>query len=117
MGDTFVDGLRALAGFLERHPDMPRPGTVRVDIWVDTKEEFRKVARTLGSAEKLDQFDWLYVLRKHFSETVQLDLNITRGLVCERIVTGTRVVPETFTPERVEQIFEWTCPDSIMKEA
>jgi len=121
MADKIVDGLRALAGFLERHPNFPRPGFIRADIWTYTKEEFGEFARMLGAYKKIPMYDTLYVLRKEFSEVVQLDLNVTRGLVCEKKITGTKWVGGTPATEATEaheeEIVEWIWPDSLMKEA
>lgn len=120
----YADGLRRLADFIDAHPDLFRDTCeLTVNLFAENREEFAEKARQLGSAEKVEMGGW-YVLRKKFGPH-RLDLNIAREYVCTQVQTGTRTVskpdPEVLatvpTVEVEEPVYEWQCPDSLLRPA
>lgn len=124
----YVTGLRKLADFIESlNVTEAEQGEVPVmsGFWfghklqgfVHSKEDIAIWARTLGSFEK--QFDSNYLeLNKRFSENVSIEVNVTRNVICERVVVGKKTVPETYIPskfvaEHEEEIVEWRCPEDL----
>lgn len=85
-------------------------------------EEFAGAARALGTFEKNPIGNILYLDRK--CGAIELSVSIDRAKTCRKIVKGTRVVPATrrevktyvteAQPERVEEVVEWECPESIL---
>jgi len=120
-----VAGLKALVAFIEANDDFDfTEGGKPVVLmeyrswWIDDKEsvkaKFSELARRLGSAEK--QYTESFFRLKHsFSPSVSFEATADRVAVCERIVTGTRMVPAVpeyvvqAQPEREEEIVEWKC--------
>ena len=120
----FIDGLRKMADFLEAHQLTKLDGAYGVNMYARSPEDLREAVRLLGSCEKKVNGDYLW-FRKHFSPTVYLDVNCNHELVCKRVLKGTKVIPATEAqvievpakPERVEEVYEWICPDSILRPA
>ena len=122
----FIDGLRKIADWYEANGDTPlikdTSPHFNLNLFAWSKEEFAKKAKAFGSSEKVNDGSY-YILRKQFSESVRIDLNIQHDSICERVLVSEEVipehvipaVPETIVPERVEQKYEWRCPDSVMK--
>lgn len=112
-----IAGLRALADFLEEK-SFEVYGSLTVNLWPHSKEEFLEAARKVGACEKVESGGYL-VLRKRFSDLVILELNGRHEYICTRKVT-TRILPpepERIVPaklERVEEVVEWECPKSIL---
>ncbi len=111
-----INGLREFANFLEMNPEAPLPTPGIFDVFMCSKSEMIAAAKIIGG--KLTKHDYLHVmcLRREFGP-IHYDLNIDREQVCEKIVTGTRVVPaQPATLEHEEEIVEWRCKP-IMTEA
>ena len=118
-----IESLREMALFLEARPKLPKvSSTMRFDIWCFTKEAARAVARMVGGKLTKDGSWETYMILKRQIGTFSLEINITRKEVCERVVVGTRTIEATpeqilpATPEREEEIIEWRCDESILKE-
>jgi hypothetical protein len=112
---SLIDGLREIAQFLEDHPDVPTPLIPRLDAFVYSKEAFSAAARAVGGHQEKKDYGIVIALRRMFGD-VSYDLNIQRDLVCERVVTGTRIIPEQpAVPEHEEEIVEWKC-SSVLAE-
>jgi hypothetical protein len=113
------DGLRELADYLESNEAVPLPYLGQFDAFVCNKDELADAARAMGSCDKVASGAWFY-LRKSFSAGIQLHVNINRDIVCERVQTGTKKVKmpaQQALPEREvdEPVYEYHCPDSIMR--
>jgi hypothetical protein len=108
--EGYIAGLRALADFLEQHPDMPTPYYDTINIFVPTREEIATIAR-LTSWEKEYQTTY-FVLRKMFGDDLRLEVNIDRGAVCRKVVTGTKTVPAQ--PEHTIEEYAWVCDEPIL---
>lgn len=109
---AFLTGLRNFADFMESHPDMPLGWYgVTFSHWSMSREELTAIIRQLGSVTK--NFESSYIeVKKDFGGNVKYEVNIHRDQVCERVVIGTRTVPASTSPERVEDIVEWRCSDT-----
>lgn len=122
--NSFADGLRELADFVEPRPELFSVYVVAgvwLNLFADSREEFAEKARDFGDADKIERGDW-YILRKRFGPH-GVDLNIRREKVCTRVQVGTRTVsapdPEAAAAlplvETEEPVYEWQCPDSILR--
>ena len=110
---AFIQSLRDLATFLEEHPAVWAPQYVNINAFVNTREEVVAQARA-ASWEKVWNGDWFY-LRKEFGPDLSLDVTADRGVVCRKVVTGTRVIEAQ--PEREVESYDWICDDaSLMAE-
>ena len=114
-----IDGLRACAAFLENHPSFPQPLATRLDVFTYSKDEFQALVRELGGFAQKRAMGDLYFITRDFGG-IALDINISRGELCERIV-ATRIVPAepeiviAAKPEREEEVVEWKCPEGILQ--
>lgn len=118
---SFVNDLRQVADFLEARPELLEHmhSEETFNICVASKEDFSRLAKVLGSAEKI-QSDLYYIHQKRFG-SIKLDLFTTKSVTCERVVIGKKHVealhiPARDIPEHDEEIVEWRCPESILKE-
>jgi hypothetical protein len=93
---TQADDLRALAAFLDRHPQIRLSGGDRLYAFANTPEELATFASILargapiGSVEKNFASSTVTVARA-FGPAV-LCILASRSQVCEQVVTGTEVV-------------------------
>lgn len=118
---VLLKGLRDMANFIERHPDAVCEFT-HVHIC-----EFDKITalarRGYGLLKKEVTSNW-FMLVKEFGPRVKIEWNESRERVCKKVSKGTKVIPaepaKTVTieakPERVEEIFEWECPESLLAD-
>lgn len=123
-----VEGLRALADFIETHPELPVDDPyVKVDWWIyddhikrgrTAKEKMRLVARAMGTARK-DYSSWYFDLNRKFGKLVTLEFTTHRENVCERVVKEVIHHPEEIVPQKViaartEEVIEWVCDDPLL---
>jgi hypothetical protein len=113
-----IDGLRAMADWLAAGHWIPEYTVMQLDVF-PSAEQFRQVAREAGKLEKKGSGDYFY-LRKEFTPRVYIDFNQRRDQICERVKVGEKIIPATpemtipARPEKVEEIFEWKCPPSLL---
>ncbi len=120
----FIKGLRRMADWLEKNGETLHPVIypITVNILGSSLHELSAKAKSFGRSKKLYQ-DQFFVLRKSFGKNVNVDLFSLREVVCERVLVSSEVIPahtipathEIQVPERVEEKYEWRCPDSILK--
>ena len=107
----FIRALRACADFFEAHPSVDIPRCTTLNVFVDTKDDLARHART-GSWEKTYNGPWFY-LTKYFGRDLQLDITAPRETICRRIVVG-----QTVEPAKMVDVVEWECADeAILAEA
>ena len=118
----FIRGLRELADFYDARPELPLPSEVTVNLTdVKGKAELAHVAELMKPCKKEVTLSF-YKLIRHFGPIV-LEAYDWRSNICERIVTGTKVVAEKIVPaqeeevipEHEEDIVVWKCPDSLLE--
>lgn len=126
--EELIQGLRDLADFLEKNPDLPIGEYTSVvldefvyDDYDDGKriegsglETMRQLARKLKPVEK-DYFGSTFVLKKNFGDRVSLEFNASREVVCKRVVVGKKLVPARTIKEHEEEIVEWVCDEPLLK--
>ena len=116
---ALVAGLDQLITFLEKHPTLAADENLyvnryRLNLFVYGKERarFSRLARSLASGgPKLNKeySDYSCAVERMFGEYVKFSVSTARETVCQRVVTGTKIVPAQSYPERVEEIVEWKC--------
>lgn len=115
----FIAGLRLMADWYEANPEMPATD-LTVNLFAHTKDEFLSMRRAGGLKHKGECGDWL-VFSKSFTNCLRLEVNIKKEKTCSRVKVGQRVVPaqpeRPATPERVEDIYEWVCPQTLLGTA
>lgn len=107
-----IAGLRALAAYLEAHPEVPVPVLGRMYAFA-TKDKLRAIARALRSATKTASGDY-FALEKSFGPVI-LQVNFPRDQVCRRVVVGVDHVPEKTIPAHIVERVEWFCPESLLR--
>ena len=121
----FVESLRALADFYEAHPALKPAHSMSnrdITIYANGKDEMAQCARQFGNCEKTSDDIFFRVIRNEKLGLFRLSAIEYRSQVCERVVTGKRVIPAEVVPahtvpEREEEIVEWRCPDSLLENA
>jgi hypothetical protein len=111
----FTTSLRALADFLDAHPEVPCPHYIVLNVFTDDRPTLAAVART-GRWEKVYNDSW-FSLVKSFGEHLTLEVNAQRSTVCRQVVVGTRIRPaKPAEPECEEEVTEWVCDDAALLE-
>lgn len=121
-----VEGLRALADFIEQHPELPitYPSQTFTHWLYDesdgrtAKEQMATAARAMGNASKVYTGSY-FDLRKKFGKHITLEFTANRENICKRVVTGhklvpAKLVPEKMTPARIEEEVEWVCDEPLL---
>lgn len=131
----FVSGLRNVADFFETHPELKAPyevtrgekltvgffGEITDDLDIDSKEGAAAFVRIVGGRIKKDANDSHLILVAD-KGSFAVRAVASRDALCERVQTGTRIVPateETFIPaqpEREEPVYEWRCNSILAPE-
>lgn len=119
--------LRAAAVLLDQHPDIPQPyivtshsGAVRLSWYLsdesDGKALAARVVRSIDGAWGRGEADYSGPLAtwNQVREGLNLHVSVARDQVCERVVTGTKVVTIPAVeaqPARTEEreVVEWRC--------
>lgn len=118
--------LLKMAAYIISTPDLPDvyASTIcdRIDVYgCSTPAE---VIRKFGAMDKVvsESHPNLFILRKKEDGFV-VEFNFNRNDVCRQVKVGEKVLPaepaKTINieakPERVEPIYEWQCPDSLLR--
>jgi hypothetical protein len=132
----YTDGLRALAAWLDEHPDgVPDNYGVTIVLYAWSAEELPEVIRRIGGGEKFADSTTIGV-RRTFGPHV-LKASAFRDNTCEAVPTGevktvtTKADPEAPLPEGArnirtvtqvvyevdEPVTEWVCPDSLLDQS
>lgn len=113
--------LRKQAEVIEKLPDRFWVNESRIGIGCKDKESVAEVARSLGGEWEKEASDIYFYLNRTVGDCKDaIYAYAERKVVCERVKVGEKVVPaqpETLvpaTPERVEEVYKWVCPDSIL---
>ena len=111
-----INGLRALADFLESHPAVPYPVCTRLNAFVATRDELAAVARHGAPWAKQSNEQYFWLSRVFAGDPrypdLQLDINIDREQVCRKVVKGTKTIPAQ--PERTIEDVEWICDEALL---
>ena len=121
-----MSALEMIAAWYREHPEVPLPeyavltrynGQVRLGVQAHSKDEIAAYARAFRRATKEYAGDFFY-LRADMGE-VRVEVYAPRKNVCRRVVTGTRLIPESVVPESIvptheEEIVEWVCDEPLL---
>ena len=119
--------LRALADIYEAHPDVAQPYSVQYGnpelYFCRDKDQFAATVKAFGPGEKRDE------KTNSMSGTISfvpsafraIEIVAYKAQVCERVVVGTREIPEQRIPEKVipartEEIVEYRCRPFLQTE-
>jgi hypothetical protein len=83
--------------------------------WTSDRQEAKRVIKDLGGKWTKEYSAFCVIFTQKLAFTT-FKLYVSRSSVCERVVTGKRLVPEQILPAHEEEIVEWECRDSIMLE-
>ena len=111
-----INGIRALADFLEANPDVTLPYNVGINLFVEMAEARDIRKGTYGWRKEADGNYFQYIkdfcpeLGKY--NNVSLNVYVPKSEdTCKRVQTGTRTVEAVEAHE--EPIYEWVCgPDA-----
>ena len=113
-----VAGLNQLIEFLDDRPLLGEHENLYVSayqlhiyVYGKDKTKFSQLARKLASGRKLNKeySDYSCSVQRSFGDLVSMRVSTDRETVCQRVVTGTRIVPASTYPEHEEEIVEWKC--------
>lgn len=121
----YISGLRAVADFFEQNPEVEAEDYPHTFNFPGrTKEDLAVAAKALGHAEK-QVTDSHFVIHGVIGGHI-LDFYNNRDAICERIKVGEKVIPAVtlparaeavIIPARIEEVYEWKCPDSLLAAA
>lgn len=113
--EKYVQSLRAAADFLEAHPEVPVPFQQQLGWWCSEipfgdgeptgSDGVKALVQAAPHVTKRYEDKDLWVT--YDLGSISLNYGCKRDAVCERVVTGTRVIPAE--PERVVEVLEWRC--------
>jgi hypothetical protein len=108
----FVDGLRALADFIDESSLPENAGYTQSEFYVFCRDarDFSQTVSSLGSCKKSFENGYLNAT-KTFGDS-RLQVTIDQELVCTKVKVGERIVAAR--PQSVEEIYEWECPPSFL---
>lgn len=115
----YANALRRIADWIEEHPELPLPYQTALDYYSGTDQNTLKkdtlllFVKAFGSCNK--KFNDTYIVVDKNFGGITLRAVAYREAVCERVVVGTRSVPEQYIPGHEEEIVEWKCPESLLK--
>lgn len=119
---NYANGLRELANWIESHPEISLPNDVIHNYALNTKEEAALCLRALKPCKKEYTEDFFKLVR-NFGPIKVIHL-FNRDAVCQRVVTGKRIVQAHLDPGYVvpakmveaheEDIVEWRCGDALL---
>lgn len=113
-----IAGIRALADFLEAHPEVVFTGQTFLSY---TDRDGLVAAAKCGTWRKDYTSDNFFTLDKNFGGGVHLHVYTEREAVCRKVVTGTRIVDaepaKPAVPAHEEPIEEWICDEALLETA
>ncbi len=115
-----IEDLRSFIDWLEVHEGVPIPFDLqRIHLYPHELDAFSEIARQMGTFEK-EMDETLYTLVKRFG-SIEFRVVKWRETVCKRRQVGTvkkmeRVPVQFEEVEKEVPVYEWECPDSLLKE-
>lgn len=116
----YIDGLHALADFLTAHPDFIENYGINTYLDVNDPEKFRSMIKNAKGRWEKNSSDHEFNVLRYFGPH-SLNLYIPRDKICERIVTGTKIiqVPDPDRPmiDKEVETYEWKCNPILAPES
>lgn len=119
-GKEAAANYRALAELAERVPHGPYVGSTDMIIVAHTSEEVAQTVKAIGGKWQKDNNENNMLIIQTVTDTADIRLVINHAHICERVKTGTLLVPAQpertlpATPQHEEDVYEWKCPESIL---
>lgn len=116
--ETQLDRIEFLVNYLRQNPDIPLPMQLKEREFtiysLRTKEQAAQIAKTFGTCRKDVSDNAFNIIKELPAIECTIRAHFSRGEICERIVTGTRIEPEKIipaqiVPEQEVEIVEWRC--------
>lgn len=119
---AYVDGLRKLADYIETaHDEVAQnivwSGRVRLNVFTHNQVEYKRFGRAIGGRREKILEGSFAIQRRRFGPH-QIDLNLGREQVCERVQVGTVTLPaQPAQEERTVPQYEWRCPEGYEEKS
>lgn len=119
---AYIAGLREFADWLESVPIEAPISCDGFRVFTYRKDVLLAMRRATGLSQKEMQGDYLRFI-KHFSGGHYFQVYSDKKNTCERVKVGEKTIParpETVLPaepEKVVEVFEWLCPESILADS
>ncbi len=113
--ETEIANMREMLRFLEDNPAIPIPYFGMINSFANEDADVDTLARAMAPCKK-EVGKGYFSLTRDFG-SVELSINFDREQVCERIVVGSKEVPEQTIKAHTEDLVEWKCPDGILRPA
>ncbi len=115
----YASGLRELADWIEKNPDIPLPETVLSVYACDGKDQALAIAKAARPFTK--EYDNSFFRIKKTFGPLTLRYFFNREDVCVKKVVGKVQVSERYIPGRLvpaheEEKVEWECHEALLKE-
>jgi hypothetical protein len=112
---NYTSGLRLLADFYDKHWEVPLPSAEHGNYAVNTDEDARKLAKALGTFQKVYSED-MFTMTKDFG-SITARFVFYRKAICKAKVVGVKTiearlipaVPAYTVPAQTVDIIEWDC--------
>lgn len=118
--NPFVESLRELADFYEQNPTLPIPTRQTINLFDITVEQIKDFITLSKKTVKKSWIESFFYATIPFGSHINLDLNIARNKVCEKIITKRKTIkqiPISYEEKEIEEeIIEWKCPDTMFEE-
>lgn len=113
-----IDGMRACCDWMEENP-IDTCSDVMLNVFPG---DLARAIKGMGHLEKETKGDHYFSLVKRFGPRVSVEWNKKREEVCERVLVGIEIIPAKPArtvelpeePEKVEELYVWKCPESIL---
>jgi hypothetical protein len=114
----FIKALRTIADVLEFNPDVKVPYFGTQVVRCDSVDEFKRIIEAFGGRWNKKSTDTDYQITHKLHENLSVMAYASHEKVCERVVVGTKHIPETvlparpetIVPARDEEVVKWICP-------
>lgn len=117
----YVAGLRKIADTIEANPELIVPYLGAGVVQCGTVEEIRAFVKAFGGkwAKRSDENDFEMV--QELSYGLSLMIFASHENVCQRVVVGTKHIPEIVVPASEERVIpaheieqvKWVCPEVL----
>lgn len=125
-GDNCYNGLTVSEYKTVHKPTDENPDATDYENVVDIQASLARIAAVAKFAvskkadveKKYDDagsFELIITIPGPNDRTIKLYYSVSRETVCEKKVTGQKVIPASFTPEKIVDVVEWDCkPVSLL---
>jgi hypothetical protein len=110
-----VTGLRNLADLVDANPRLAEQLVASsFYIFPNNVDEFALASHDLGGLRKKTADDSWFNVSREFGGGLVVEVCLSRGSACERVVVGSEHIEEAVIPAHDKEIVEWRCPPSLL---